>query len=55
MAVDTEVAKEALKTFRKEQEKRTVGTYTGCYCDGCIECMKLAIESVENKLKEGKQ
>lgn len=48
--ITEEVAKEALKVFREEQKKkRTVGrTYTGCYCDGCVECMKLALESALN-------
>lgn len=51
MAVDQKVARKALGVFRKEQKKRTIGTYTGCFCDGCVECMKLAIEAVEDELK----
>ncbi len=54
MAVTKAVAKEALKVFRTEQKKRTRGFYTGCFCDGCVECMQLAIEAVENKLNGGK-
>ena len=49
MEVTNDVAMQALKKFRKEQKKRTVGTYTGCYCAGCVECMKLALEEVLNK------
>lgn len=45
MVITSEIAKKALKVFRREQEKRTRGTYNGCYCVGCIECMKLALES----------
>lgn len=54
MAVKTEVAKRALVVFRGEQKKRTIGTYTGCYCNACVECMQLAIEAVEGDLKGGK-
>ncbi len=53
MAVTKAVAKEALDVFRAEQKKRTVGTYTGCFCDGCVQCMQLALESVASKLKGG--
>lgn len=50
----TEVtARKALQTFRKEQQKRTLGRYTGCYCDGCVESMKLAIESIKEDLARG--
>ena len=34
------LARDMLKVFRKEQKKRTIGTYTGCYCNGCVECMR---------------
>ena len=47
MEITPEIAKEALKVFRKEQAKRTMDrTYTGCYCAGCVECMRLALESI---------
>lgn len=47
MKITPKTAKKALKVFREEQKKRTIGrTYTGCYCAGCVECMKLALESV---------
>ncbi len=50
MVITDAVAMEALKVFRVEQKKRTIGTYTGCYCKGCVECMRLALESAQ---KEG--
>lgn len=50
--VEPEVALKALKKFRAEQKKRTTGTYTGCYCAGCVECMKLALEEVKEELLE---
>lgn len=28
-----------LATFREAQKKRTVGAFTGCYCEGCVACM----------------
>ena len=49
MKVTQEIAKKALKRFRKEQKRRTVGTYTGCFCDGCVECMWLALQEVLEK------
>lgn len=53
MAVNKDIAREALRVFRREQKKRTTGTYTGCFCNGCVQCMQLAIEAVEGKLKGG--
>ncbi|KKM80680.1 hypothetical protein LCGC14_1337350 [marine sediment metagenome] len=46
MTITEEMAVKALRRFRKEQKQRTRGTYTGCYCNGCVECMKLALEEV---------
>lgn len=40
------MALKALKKFRKEQKKRTVDSYTGCYCSGCVECMQLTLEEI---------
>lgn len=51
MEVTDEMALKALKRFRKEQKKRTVGTYTGCYCTGCVECMKLALQEVVQEVQ----
>lgn len=56
MQVNRDVAKEALHTFREEQRKRTIGRpYYGCECDGCVESMMIAIDSILKKVKvEGK-
>ena len=51
MTLTHEMAMEALRTFRKEQKKRTIGTYTGCYCKGCVECMYLTLKSILEKEK----
>lgn len=42
--VSKAIAARALFVFREEQKKRTVGQYSGCQCDACVECMKAAIK-----------
>lgn len=49
MEITDKMAKEALKVFRVEQRRRTVGVYTGCECDGCVECMKIALQEILKK------
>lgn len=50
--VSKEIAKKALVRFRREQKKRTIGTYIGCNCDSCVECMRLAISSVLSEIRQ---
>lgn len=44
--VTNEIALKTLKVFRREQKERTIGIYTGCYCQGCVECMRITLEEV---------
>jgi len=45
-------AQKALVVFRNEQKIRTTGVFTGCYCNGCIECMEETIKFIVEQLKQ---
>lgn len=43
---ELDLSKKMLEAFRGEQKRRTEAngrSYTGCYCQGCVECMQFAL------------
>ena len=48
------VARKALGEFHRERKARTIGAYTGeCYCNVCVESMKVAVEKVLDEVNKG--
>jgi len=51
MEITDEMARKALEKFREVQHILTPPwkEYTGCYCDGCVQSMKAALQEIIKK------